>query len=474
MKLTREEIAQALDCRVAVAPAQTDVVVDGIVWDSRQAAAQKAFLAIVGERVDGNGFAVQVIEAGCQMIVATRDPDADAVEVAHERDAAIVVVDDYLKAMHQLASFNRSRLTAAVVGVTGSSGKTTTKNMIANVCAAQFDTVATAANQNNELGVPNTVLTAGPDTQVLVVEMGMRGLGQLENLCTAVRPTIGVITNIGTAHEELLGSRDNIARAKSELVSALPDGEGTAVLNGDDPFTPDVRKYSRADERGLKVLLYGRGEGCDVRAVNEEFSDDGMPSFDIVFPDGRTGRVNLPLAGAHNVMNALAAAAVGYACDMPVEKICNALGRAKGQAMRQEMVESGGVRIINDAYNANPDSMKAALSLLSMMRADGRKIAVLGDMGELGADENAAHEGTGREAAKSGIDLLVTVGELARHIAAGARAEGMADGAVIECSDATSALSTLEHEVASGDVVLVKASRFMELERVVEELVDRC
>ncbi len=474
MTLTREQVAGAIECNVLVAPRTADVVVNGVVWDSREVACGCAFLAIAGERVDGNDFIPQAMEAGASMVMATREPEAHVIEAAAKADVAMVAVKDHLKAMGELASFNRAQLSCPVVGVSGSSGKTTTKNMIATVCSAQFETVATAANQNNELGVPNTVLRADPNTQALVVEMGMRGLGQLESLCSAVRPTIGVLTNIGTAHEELLGSRENIAKAKSELIAALPENTGIAVLNGDDRFTPKIREFASVDSRGVSTILYGQGENCDVRAENVEYSCDGMPSFDVRFPNGRTSHVRLPLAGEHNVMNALAAASVGFACDMPVEKICNALERAKGQAMRQEVLESGGIRVINDAYNANPDSMKAALSLLGMMQADGRKIAVLGDMGELGDDEAAAHENVGRRAAASGVDLLVTVGELARHIAAGARAEGMPESVVIECNDVASALATLEREAACGDVVLVKASRFMELERVVEELVDRC
>lgn len=474
MKLTREQIVGAIDCMVLVEPCAIDVEIEQVVWDSRQANDKCVFLAIEGEKVDANNFIPQVIDADTQMIIATHKLDETVIAQAKKADATIIKVTDYFCAMHELAEFNRSRLSLNVVGVSGSSGKTTTKNMIAQVCSAQFETVATAANQNNELGVPNTVLRADPNTQVLVVEMGMRGLGQIESLCKAVRPTIGVITNIGTAHEELLGSQDNIARAKSELIAALPKGEGVAILNGDDPFTPNICQYAQTSSRNVAVLLYGTDDKCDICAKNIEFSDSGFASFDIVFPDGRTGHVNLTLAGMHNVSNALAAAAVGFAVDMPIEKICNALNRAKGQSMRQEIVESCGVKIINDAYNANPDSMAAALSLLKIMQAQGKKIAVLGDMGELGKNEKQAHFDTGVKAAECGVDLLVCIGELAQEIAAGATKAGMNKTQVIKCRDIASALTALKQEVTSGDVVLVKASRFMELERVVEELVDKC
>ncbi len=474
MKLTREQIIGAVGCMVLVEPSAVDVDIDHVVWDSREADNKCVFLAIEGEKVDGNNFIPQVIDAGTKMIIATRDLDQSVIDQAKNADASIIKVADYLEALHELAAFNRSRLTLNVVGVTGSSGKTTTKNMIAQVCSAQFKTVATSANQNNELGVPNTVLRADPDTQALVVEMGMRGLGQIQSLCKAVHPTVGVITNIGTAHEELLGSQENIARAKSELIEALPKGEGVAVLNGDDPFTPHIFEFAQTDSRHVAVLLYGLGDNCDVHADNIEFSDNGLASFDVVFPDGRAGHINLPLAGKHNVSNALAAAAVGFALDMPIEKICNALNRAQGQSMRQEIIESHGIKVINDAYNANPDSMAAALDLLKIMQADGKKVAVLGDMGELGKNEKQAHFNTGVKAAQSEVDLLVCIGELAQEIAAGATKAGMDNSQVIKCSDIASALTALKQEVTSGDVVLVKASRFMELERVVEELVDKC
>lgn len=473
MRLTREQMVGVLSCHVAVAPVERDVTVERIVWDSREVEPGYAFLAVPGEHVDGNDFIPQAIDAGAAFVVATCEPGEEVVARARDADAAIAVVGDHLTAMGELASYYRTKLDATVIGVTGSSGKTTTKDIIATILGEEFKTTATLSNQNNELGVPNTVLSADPDVEKLVVEMGMRGMGQIEEMCAMVRPDIGIITNIGTAHEELLGSRENIARAKSELISALPDGEGIAVLNGDDPFTPMIMECARVEERGIQTILYGLGEDCTVRATEVAYSSTGCPSFRIVFPNGREGRATLPLMGQHNVMNALGAAAVAYACDMPIERICNALRLVKPQSMRQEVVEAGGLRIVNDAYNANPDSMRAALSLLQIMEAEGRKIAVLGDMGELGPDEAKLHEDVGGAVAGSGVDLLVTVGELAAHIAAGARLAGMPGDAIIECSDVAAAISALEQEAAPGDVVLVKASRFMGLEKVVEGLVER-
>ncbi|MGI6220354.1 MAG: UDP-N-acetylmuramoyl-tripeptide--D-alanyl-D-alanine ligase [Coriobacteriales bacterium] len=472
MQISLAKIIEVLGGATVVAPSQAERVVEQIVWDSRAVTDGCAFLAIKGERVDGNSFIGQALSAGAALAIACDEPGEAACEKARLLGAGIVRVEDPCDALRALAGYVRSTLTATVVGISGSSGKTTTKNMIAHVLSAEFATVATKANQNNELGVPATVLNASEATEALVVEMGMRGFGQLESLCEFVRPGIGVLTNIGTAHAELLGSQENIARAKAELIAALPAG-GTAVLNGDDPFTPFVREVAGCDERGVDVLLYGTGEECSVRATDIEFSRIGRPTFSITFPNGRSTRVELPLMGMHNVLNALAAAAVGYACDMPIERIANALRTVEGQSMRQELVEAGdGVIVINDAYNANPDSMRAALSLLSMMDAGaGRKIAVLGDMGELGADEVADHRGVGEAAAACGPDLLVTIGELGAHIAAGAVDAGMPADHVVACADVPQAVRAIEGARVPDSIILVKASRFMELERVVEELI---
>ncbi len=475
MWLSRGEMIDCLDGEVLVEPADKDALVRKIVWDSRQIEPGCAFLAIRGERVDGNTFIGKAVEDGAAFVVATANPGEDALEKCRKADAAVVLVSDHIAAMSQLAARNRDKVDAnvKVVGITGSSGKTTTKNLIRDVLSAEFKTVATQANQNNELGVPNTVLGADENTQMLVVEMGMRGFHQLDKLCEFVKPTIGVVTNIGTAHEELLGSQENIAKAKSEMIAALPDGTGIAVLNGDDPFTPKIREFASVDSRGVRVITYGVGDGNAVHAMNIDYDRIGRPSFDIEFPDGRVSHVDLALMGAHNVMNACAAAAVGYVCDMPIERICNALGSAEGQSMRQEVVTArNGATVINDTYNANPDSMAAALSLLHMIECDGKRIAVLGDMGELGNREVEAHEKVGKLAHERGVDLLICVGSLARNIAAGAMSAGMPQDKVVECQDVAAAKEVLDSALEPHDVVLVKASRFMELEKLVKGLVD--
>ena len=269
--------------------------------------------------------------------------------------------------------------------MTGSTGKTSTKNLVRDVLSARFATVATKANQNNELGVPKTVLSAEADTEAVVVEMGMRGQGQIEELCSFVRPHVGLITNVGESHIELLGSRENIARAKAELIEALPDGSGVAVLNAADEFTPFVREVARTDARGIDVLLYD-GSGAPapdaaVFATDVELDGEGRPRF-VLHAGGASCPCALPVFGLHNVHNACAAAAVGVAFGMSVEEIAAALAEAQAEGGRQEVLRApGGWTVVNDAYNANPDSMKAALAYFAALSVEGRRIAVLGGHG---------------------------------------------------------------------------------------------
>ncbi len=473
MRLSVSEAISALRGSLVVPPADPGFEMTSVTWDSRMACPGCAFLAIPGERVDGNDYIVQAMESGAALAIATSEVTPEAMAAALASGAAIVRVDDHIEAMTRLASRWREELSATVVGVTGSNGKTTTKDMIAQVLGSRFSCVSTLANQNNELGVPATVLAAERETETLVVEMGMRGMGQIESLCAFARPHIGVVTNIGTAHEELLGSRENIARAKAELIASLPDGHGVAVLGGDDPMTPFLREISGADARGIRTLTFGISDGCAVRGFDVEFCDTCLPTFSIEFPDGRVGRVTIPLRGMHNVMNALAAASVGYALDIPIERICNALAGIGGQKMRQQVtLASAGYNVIDDTYNASPDSMSAALTVLQMMKTPGRRVAVLGDMGELGERSEELHREVGEMVVERGVDLLVTVGTLSKSISAGAMDRGLAEGKAIECDDVDDAIGALRAILEEGDTVLVKASRFMGFERIVKGLVD--
>ena len=361
-----------------------------------------------------------------------------------------------------------------------------------DVLAAAGSVCATKGNQNNELGVPNTVLAARADTRNVIVEMGMRGLHQLEELCGFVRPQWGLVTNVGESHIELLGSRRNIARAKAELLEALPAG-GMAFVNAANDMTPELLEFADLDSRGVTCVLYdGTAEAAGRRAALSAdeaarpavWSEDvrlnaaGCPRFTLCACgfDGMTEPVRvdcaLELRGMHNVSNACSAAAVGFAAGMGAAQVAESLSGAKPEAGRQEVLQApGGFTVINDAYNANPDSMRASLSTFAALDVAGARIAVLGDMGELGSFAPQLHEEVGAFAAACGLDRLVCVGQLAQGIAAGAQKAGMPADRIALVADGAAALADVREHVASGSAVLVKASHFMALEKVVEGLV---
>lgn len=438
-----------------------------LVVDSRLVAPGSIFVALPGERVDGHDFIVDALRAGARVVLVTRQRHELVPQViaAHERSACIVRVNDAVRAVQDLAAYHRGRLHATVVGVTGSTGKTTTKDFIRSVLSTQLRVISTEGNRNNELGVPLTVLRAGSDTDALVIEMGMRGIGQIARLAEISAPDIGLVTNVGTSHMELLGTQDAIAEAKGELVRAVKE-RGAVFLNGDDAYS-DVLAVTTA----APVTRYGLSEKCSVRAVDIVLDDESRASFRLITPQGDAA-VALPVPGRHNVYNALAAAAIGLRLAVPLERVAEGLASAEMTGMRMETFSSArGVAVINDAYNANPTSMRAAIETLGAMRVSGRKVAVLGDMGELGSLSELAHFKMGEQVPHAGIDVLITVGALARRIADGARVEGMSDDALRPCETVEEAIQVLEDLLESGDAVLVKASRFMGLERVVEGIV---
>jgi UDP-N-acetylmuramoyl-tripeptide--D-alanyl-D-alanine ligase len=445
-----------------------DAMVNGVCIDSRSVHAGCLFAALPGERVDGHAYVADAVRAGARVVLVTRWDDelAGATAAAGRRDVTIVQVDDAARALTALARYHRSRLSCPVVGITGSTGKTTTKDFLAAALSSSLRVTATAQNRNNELGVPLTVLDAGADTDVLVVEMGMRGEGQISDLCGVARPTHGLVTNIGQTHIELLGSVEAIARAKGELVRCVPK-DGCVFLNGDDEWSRTLAADSEA-----AVTFYGLGEVNDVRASDITTADDGRPTLKLTAGDARA-TLTLPVPGRHNAYNAAAAAAVAIALGVPLESAAEGMAAVSPTEWRMQVFTvASGVTVINDAYNASPASMRAALEALIDIRTQGRRVAVLGDMKELGSLSELAHFRIGELVARLPIDILVTVGDLGRHIADGARAEGMPADVVRTCATVEEAGEVLDDLLAGGDVVLVKASRSMGLERLVEGIVQ--
>ena len=494
MRLNLKQIASCTGGSFTVEPIDARVIATGLTWDSRDVKPGDAYVALPGERVDGHDFVPAALRAGAVCALVMQPLDEAARLLARELGAAVIEVPDTAHAVTDLAREWRGHLKGRVIALTGSTGKTTTKNLVRDVLSAAYATVATAGNQNNELGVPKTLLSAEPETEAVVVEMGMRGLGQLAELCDFVRPDWGIVVNVGESHIELLGSRENIARAKAELLCALPEGTGRAFVNAEDDFTGFVREHARLDARRVQTVLFdGSPEAAQRRAgeadaesarpavwaEHVELDDQGRPRFQLhargFAGDGAEEQAacSLTLRGLHNVSNACVAAAVGRAFGMDLALIAHALAGAEPEAGRQEVLKArGGFTVVNDAYNANPDSMRASLTTFCSLDVPGRRIAVLGDMGELGDFAQACHAGIGRLAAGLPLDRLVCVGELAQTIADAAQEAGMDPGRIVRASALSEVLGDLDVCVEPGDAVLVKASHYMGLERVVEGLVN--
>ena len=434
-----------------------DPDVSGVAIDSREVRAGDLFVALSGEHADGHDFLPQAFESGATGALVERE---DAFR------GPVVIVDDTGRALLELAADERRGLQTTVVGITGSTGKTSVKDLTSAVLATRFRVHASPRSFNTEVGVPVTLLTAEPDADVIVCEMGSRGRGHITLLTDVARPHVGVITNVGLAHMEMFGSRQAVADAKAELVESLP-GEGVAVLNADDPV---VREFDRRTQ--ARVLRFGIAADADVRGEDLTLDRDGRPSFTMVTPAG-TERVELSVAGEHMAWNALAAAACGVGLGLTAGECAAGLKEARVSPWRMEVLESpSGLRILNDAYNANPSSMAAALRAARAMAGEGRCIAVLGEMAELGSIAAEEHERIGELVARVRIDRLVTVGEAADAIAVSAVREGVEPERVTRCSTVEEALEAVLSDVRPNDLVLVKASRAVGLEQLAERLME--
>lgn len=464
--LSLAEIASLVGGRPHDIPDPSVRVTGPVVRDSREAGPGSLFVAFAGERADGHDFAAQVVGAGAVAVLAARPVGVPA-----------IVVDDVQRALGALARAVVERLGATVVALTGSAGKTSTKDLIAQVLGEHGPTVWTPGSLNNEIGLPLTALSATDETRYLVLEMGARGIGHIRYLAGLTPPRVGLVLNVGTAHIGEFGGREQIAEAKGELVEALPAAAegGIAILNADDPLVRAMSARTKA-----RVVLFGESGEADVRAENVRLTASGQPSFRLHTPSGCED-VTLRLYGEHHVSNALAAAAVAHELGMSVDEIAHALsGAGTLSRWRMEVTERpDGVTVVNDAYNANPESMRAALRALAAMgsgaRAEGgRTWAVLGAMAELGDEALAEHDAIGRLAVRLNVSKLVAVGgREAAWLRMGAYNEGSWGEESVHVSDAQAAIDLLRGELRPGDVVLVKASRSIGLERVAMALLEQ-
>ncbi len=425
----------------------------GVCTDTRTVQPGNLFIALTGERFDGHEFIRQAIEKGAAGVVISKQV------VALPEGIAVIVVENTLKALQDLAQFHRRRFQIPVIVITGSNGKTTTKDLTAAILASKLRVLKTEANFNNEIGLPRTLLNMTSEHQVAVVEMGMRGPGEIDELAKIAEPTAGIVTNVGETHIELLGSLDNIAAAKAELVEAVPP-EGFVALNADNKYVQAMS--SKASGR---VILYGMNEPCQVQAYQIE--TEGLQTSFMCRCHGVTFPLSLPMVGLHNVYNTLAAVAVAWELGLRADDIQMGLAHFQPSSMRQQIERVGEYVIINDAYNASPLSMAGAIATLQQVAA-GRSIAVLGDMLELGEVAVEAHRRIGQTAGQCGVDAVVTVGPLAAHIAAAAREAGVKETLSYQKHDEAGA--ALQRILQPGDTILLKGSRGMKMEKILEML----
>jgi len=425
----------------------------GVTTDSRGVKPGELFVALKGENFDGHDYCSKALAAGAAGVLVEKTLDLP--------EDKVLLVQDTLAAYQNIAhAYRKSLKNLRVVAITGSNGKTSTKDLIAACLAKRYKVVKTEANFNNEIGIPKTLLNIRPDTDIAVVEMGMRGFGQIRALKTLVEPDVVVITNVGETHMELLGSLENIARAKSEILEDLLP-ENIAILNGDDYYISQMKT-------GAKIITYGIIAGNIIQGRDIQISGKGTSFLCTSTATGNIGHIDLPLIGEHNVMNALAAIAVAETFGVTVADITKALNNVKLTEKRQQILHFGLITAINDAYNASPASMEAAFKTLQQLlgaQKKGRGVAVLADMLELGENSRAAHTKVGRFVAEAGTKLLITYGKEAKFISWEAARLGVD---VIQCSNNKEAAAELKNNIKDYDIVLFKGSHSMAVDKVID------
>ena len=473
-------------------------VLDNFTKDTREVKEGYTFVGFIGENVDGNVFYEEALDNGAKVCILRKESVKDKIDVKaleeKYKDRTVILVEDTTKAIQQLASYKRSLYNIPVVGVTGSVGKTSTKDIIASVMAKKYNVLKTLGNYNSQIGLPLTVLRL-KDNDSMVAEMGMNGLGEISKLAQIARPSIAVITNVGTAHIGVLGSRENILKAKLEILDGLGPN-GTLVINNDNdmlhewyehanverttekelsiPSTEEnIEKMENGQEtdraQNYNIVTFGINNKSDFMPYDITFSDNG--SRYKINVDGKEYNVNISVGGEHFVLNSLCAIAVGRLLNIDMEDILAGIANFELTKRRMQVEKNKqGVMIINDAYNANLDSMKAAIDYLGKINAK-NKIAVLGDMLELGEFSKELHERVGEEVQKNKIDILITVGDCARDIARKAQECGMDKEKIYICNSNDEAIELLKKLAKEGDAVLLKASNGMNFEQIFQKIV---
>lgn len=458
-----EEILRATEGRLIQGDEHT--IFQGISTDSRTLRSGELFIALKGTRYDGHHFVQEVLEKKASGVLIEEDKVGDFRWNGY-RSKAVISVRDTLRALGDIAKYGREKFNTKVIGLTGSNGKTTSKEMISVCLETSFKTLKTEGNLNNLIGLPLTLLKLDGSQEVVILEMGMNVPGEIRRLTEIAQPDVGLITNIQKAHLEGMGALKRIKEEKGELFRGIKD-RGTIIVNKDDPMVIDLAR----DFSGQKIT-FGVENPADIMARDIQLRGKRGTSFHLIFK-GKEMEIEIPLLGRHFVYNALSAIASAIIFDIDLEKVKEALKRFKSIPMRMEIIElRGGMFIINDTYNANPKSMELALETLSEMRGKGRAIAVLGDMLELGGYSNEAHQDLGMKVSKLSIDFLIALGEEAPVIVESAIRHGLGLERAIIVESHQEAVSILKNTIKQGDWILVKGSRGMAMEKIVKDLLE--
>ena len=440
-------------------------VLENFINDTREIKEGYVYVGFKGEHNDGNLFYEKALENGAKVCILQKDSvkyklNVDEIKKKYS-NRVIILVEDTIKAIQQIAEYKRSLYDIPVVGITGSVGKTSTKDIISSVMAKKYNVLKTLGNFNSQIGLPLTVLRLKEDNNAMVVEMGMSALGEISNITKVAKPTIAVITNVGTAHIGNLGSRENILKAKLEILDGLQDG-GTLVINNDNDM---LFKWNKENQnKKFKVITFGIENKSDIMPYDIVSTENGSTyKIDI---DGKTYNIKVTVGGNHFVLNSLCAIAVGRLLNIEMEDILNGIANFELTKRRMQVEKNkNGVTIINDCYNANYDSMKAAIEYLGKINAS-KKIAVLGDMLELGGFSKGLHEKVGEEVAKNNVDILITVGSLAKDIAKKAIEKGMQEKDIYTCNNNNEAIELIRKKANKGDAVLLKASNGLNFQEI--------
>jgi len=443
-----------------------DCLINRISIDSRTLIPGDLFFAIIGSNFDGHNFIIEAFDKGAVGVVTCKGTSTLLQNEQIDKNKIIIEVKDTLSALQDWSKHYKDKFKTFNICVTGSNGKTTTKEIIAHILSKEFPLFKTSGNYNNEIGIPLTLLQLNKSHKLLVAEMGMRGLGEIKTLANFIPPDLAVITNIGEAHIGLLGSKDNIFKAKSELLQSL-DKNGIAILNRDDPYFLKMLEIVK----GKKVYTFGIENKSDIMARNIRMVSDKGMRFTLEVQSGKSREIYFPLLGRYNIYNALAASAAAFALGIELDLIEGGLSSFKPLDLHMQLSNFyNGIKILNDSYNASPLSVKGALETLAEVAQKKRKIAVLGDMLELGEKSDFYHQEIGKKAAKLSIDMLITVGQGGKIIAQSFKEEGMAVERVFsfEKNEKINLAKKLLSLTKPGDFILLKGSREMKMEEILE------